>query len=155
LARSADLQVVAEAADGHELLDLSGRARPDVLLIDYDMPHARDFTGLLRRLREIVPKASAIVLSATASAAIAESAARGRARGYVVKSTRLGAVADAIRAVAAGATWIDSNLPRPIFDAFQAVAEQGQIAEERQGNAGLGRLTRRERDVLSCVAEGR
>lgn len=153
-ARSPDFEVVAEAADGRELLDYSDRTRPDVALVDYDMPYARDFSGLIRRLRSRHPRTQVVVLSGTASEGIAQRAARGGARGYVVKSTRLGAVSDAIRTVAAGGTWIDANLPRPVFDAFQALAEGTPTESSAPQHPGLATLTRREREVLTCVAAG-
>jgi DNA-binding NarL/FixJ family response regulator len=119
------------------------------VLIDYKMPFVRDFVALLEQLRGQNPQTHFIVLSAFSTVDIAMRAAEGRARGYVLKATRLSAVADAVRTVAAGGLWIDPSFPRQVFDAFQT-----QAAEPLAGGDGGGSLTRREREILACVAEG-
>jgi two-component system nitrate/nitrite response regulator NarL len=90
-----------------------------------------------------------IVLSGFASPDIAARAAAAGARGYILKSTRLYAVADAIRTVMNGGIWIDPNLPRQVFDVFQR-----NSAPADQHQDGLKQLSRREREVLACVAQG-
>jgi two-component system response regulator NreC len=149
LPRRGNLDVVGEAADGQELCDLVYRARPHVVLLDYKMPHVSDFTVLIQRVRQQHSDTQVIVLSGFASAEIAARAAHGGARGYVLKSTRLEAVADAIQAVASGGIWIDPSLPRKVFDIFQRSAS-GRDTD----STGKADLTRREREVLACVAQG-
>lgn len=148
LPRTGDIEVVGEAGDGQELANVLYRIHPDVVLLDYKMPYVRDFAALVRDLRRDYPDTEIVVLSGFASEDIAMRAAEGGARGYVLKSTRLSAVADAIRAVAGGGIWIDPELPRRVFDAFQRAAGSGTQA------TGLADLTRREREVLASVAEG-
>ena len=149
LPRNGDMEVVGEAADGQELPDVLYRSRPDVVLIDYKMPFVRDFVALLEQLRGQNPQTHFVVLSGFSTVDIAMRAAQGHARGYVLKATRLSAVADAVRTVAAGGLWIDPSLPRKVFDAFQT-----QAAGPLAGGDGGGSLTRREREILACVAEG-
>ncbi len=149
LPRGGDLEVVGEAGDGRELPDVLYRTRPDVVLLDYKMPHVRDFVALVRQIRAQRSATNVVVLSGFASVEIATRAAEGGARGYVLKATRLTAVADAIRAVASGGIWIDPSLPRKIFDVFQSQAS-GPVTGPEAANG----LTRREREVLACVAEG-
>lgn len=149
LPRNGALEVVGEAADGQELPDVVYRTRPDVVLLDYKMPHVSNFTALIQQLQAQHPSTQVIVLSGFASVDIAARAAEGGAHGYVLKSTRLEAVADAIRAVASGGIWIDPSLPRKVFDIFQRDA--GGPSMEADGKA---ELTRREREVLACVAQG-
>ena len=147
--RDGDLQVVGEAADGVEVASLTERLSPDVVLLDYKMPHVRDFAVLVREIRTRSVRSQVIVLSAFASIDIATRAAQGGAHGYVLKSTRLSAVADALRTVAQGGIWIDPALPRKVFEVFQ------QYAEQAKGRTpGLASLTRREREVLGHVARG-
>jgi DNA-binding NarL/FixJ family response regulator len=149
LPRAGDAEIVGDASDGQELLLAVGRVRPDVVLLDYKMPHVKDFAGLIRQLRTQCPVAQVIVLSGFASADVAARAAEGGARGYVLKSTRLAAVADALRTVAAGGVWIDPSLPTSIFDVFQRAAQPATTE-----NKGISDLTRREREILTCVAQG-
>jgi len=150
LQRDGTIQVVGEAGDGQELLECVDRFRPDVVLLDYKMPNVRNFTELVQQIHTQHPATQVIVLSGFDSTEIATRAAEGGARGYVRKSTRLGAVADAIRIVAKGGIWIDPNLPRKVFDIFQ---RQSGDTEAAAAN-GMEGLTRREREVLACVAEG-
>lgn len=150
LPHGGDLEVVGEAADGQEVAAVVERVRPDVVLLDYKMPHVRNFGALVRQIRSCQPATQVIVLSGFDSAEIAACAAVAGARGYVMKSTRLDSVADAVRVVASGGSWVDAALPRNIFDIFQR-----QTSTENTGSDnGLAGLTRREREVLMCVAEG-
>ncbi|GIW41943.1 MAG: DNA-binding response regulator [Candidatus Binatia bacterium] len=149
LPRGGDLEIVGEAADGRELLEMVSRTSPDVVLLDYKMPHVRNFASLIREVRSAHPGVRVIVLSGFASTEVAARAAEGGASGYVLKSTRLASVVDAVRTVAEGGIWIDPSLPRKVFDAFQR-----PIEEARGKGSGMAVLTRREREVLSCVAQG-
>ncbi|MGD0950572.1 MAG: response regulator transcription factor [Candidatus Binatia bacterium] len=149
LPRHGDIEVVGEADNGQDLVEAIYRCRPNVLLLDYKMPHVKDFTRLVSEVRRRYGATEVVVLSGFASSEIALRAAKGGARGYVLKSTRLQAVGDAIRAAARGGIWIDPNLPREVFDIFQ---RHTAAAEPRNG--GLAQLTRREREVLASVAEG-
>jgi len=149
LPRNGDIEVVGEAADGQELPDVLYRSRPNVVLIDYKMPFVRDFVALMEKLRTQNPQAFFIVLSGFSTVEIAMRAAEGHARGYVLKSTRLSAVAEAVRTVAAGGVWIDPSLPRKVFDIFQK-----QTAVSLTGDDLAASLTRREREILASVAGG-
>ena len=149
LPRRGDVEVVGEAGDGEDLCNLVYRMRPHVVLLDYKMPRVTDFAGLIQRVREQHRDVQVIVLSGFASTEIATRAAAGGARGYILKSTRLESVADAIQAVASGGVWIDPSLPRKVFDIFQR-----ETAGTPTDLAGQTDLTRREREVLACVAQG-
>ena len=149
LPRHGDIEVVGEADNGQDLVEAIYRCRPDVLLLDYKMPHVKDFTGLVGEVRRRYGGTEVVVLSGFANSEIALRAAKGGARGYILKSTRLQAVGDAIRAAAHGGIWIDPNLPREVFDIFQR-----HTAPAEPRNGGLAQLTRREREVLASVAEG-
>ena len=149
LPRAGEIEIIGEAGDGPQLLDVLGRLRPDVVLLDYKMPFVRDFRTLLEQLQRRDPAARALVLSAFANLDMVTRAAEGGARGYVLKTTRLASVGDAVRAVAAGGVWIDPSLPRKLFAEFQRRA--AGPADPAAAGAGL---SRREREVLACMAHG-
>lgn len=149
LPRLGDFEVVGEADNGRDLGEVVYRCRPDVLLLDYKMPYVEDFAALVADLLQRQPNMQVVVLTGFASADIATRAATGGARGYILKSTRLYAVADALRTVVNGGIWIDGNLPRQVFDIFQSRSIPAGAPQSR-----LKDLSRREREVLGCVALG-
>lgn len=149
LPRSGAIQIVGEAADGVEVRRVTARMRPAVLLLDYQMPHVRSFTALVQQIRGEPDPPEVVVLSGLGSLEVALRAAEGGARGYVLKSTRLAAVADAVCTVAKGGMWIDPSLDRKIFEAFQRAMPLAANQPE-----GLHGLTRREHEVLAQVAQG-
>ena len=149
LPRSGDLEVVGEADNGRDLSEAVYRCRPDVVLLDYKMPYVTDFAALVTDLCARHPATRVIVLTGYASPDIAAHAAAAGARGYILKSTRLYAVAEAIRTVMNGGIWIDGSLPRQVFDIFQ----RNSLPANEPHN-GLKELSRREREVLACVALG-
>lgn len=149
LAKAGEIQIIGEAGDGQQLFDILQRVRPDVLLLDYKMPFVRDFRLLLDQILQRHPDTRALVLSAFANLDMITRAADGGARGYVLKTTRLSSVVDAIRAVAGGGVWIDPSLPRKLFAEFQRRAAGPDEIESADSG-----LSRREREVLACMAHG-
>lgn len=148
LRSQSELTIVGEAGDGPTTLDLATRFLPDVVLLDYKMPLVRSFTGLVKEIGVASPNSRVIVLSGYSSAEVASAAADGGAVGYVLKETRLQSVFDAIRAVHGGGVWVDPALPKPVFELFQSTTAAAGASD------GMGALTRREREVLACVARG-
>lgn len=145
-----ELTIVGEAGDGEGALELATRLRPEIALVDYRMPLRGPFEDLVREIAAVPGNRGVIVLSGFANEAVARGAAMAGARGYVLKSTRLAAVFDAVRVVSAGGVWVDPGLPRKLFSLFQ------ERAFERNGQPSpMSALTRREREVLACVAQGR
>jgi len=150
LPRGGEFQIVGEAADAEDVRSVVHRLQPNVLLLDYKMPLVKGFAKLVGELRDSSERTYVVVLSGTASSDVARQAADGGASGYILKSTQLSAVADAVRTVAAGGIWVDPSLPRKVFDVFQRRAH----GSEGRADSGLAALTRREREVLACVAQG-
>lgn len=149
LGRSGRIEVIGEADNGQEARQAAVRLSPDVVLLDYDMPQVRNFGALVRQMRAAPRPPQVVVLSGYASAEVALHAAKGGARGYVLKSTRLASVVDAICTVARGGLWIDPSLNRQVFELFQRSAPRTDAAPD-----GLHGLTRREHEVLAQVAQG-
>jgi len=144
-----DLAIAGEAGDGQSAIDAALRHTPDVVLLDYKMPYVACFASLVREVQRASPASRVVVLSGFASVDVARSAASEGARGYVLKQNRLRGVFDAIRVVVAGGVWIDPALPPKVFETFQRTA-----ADASGQHQGLALLTRREREVLGCVAAG-
>ena len=105
-----DLSVVAEA-DGHSALDVFARTTPDVVLMDGSMP-GKNGIEVTHELRLVDPAVKVIGLTLYESSAYLEDMIAAGAKGYVLKTGAPTNVAEAIRAVAAGKTYFDENIPR-------------------------------------------
>ena len=105
-----DLSVVAEA-DGHSALDVFVRTRPDVVLMDGSMP-GKNGIEVTRELKQVDRAVKVIGLTLYESSAYLEDMIAAGAKGYVLKTGAATHVAEAIRAVAAGRTYFDENIPR-------------------------------------------
>lgn len=135
-----DIEVVATAADGRELLELLDNVTPDVVLVDIEMPRLSGI-GALRRLQGAPP---AIVVTMHADDEQRRRAATAGAAGFLSKSAPLPDLAAAIRAVAAGETLLDADSTGDILDRHrQPILDEGAAA-----------LTARERELLKLLASG-
>jgi len=136
IANHADMAVIGEAGDGAEALDRFRALRPDVVVMDLQMPGTNGIDATLA-IRAEAPSAKILVLTTFAGDTQAVRALRAGASGYLLKNSVRTQIVDAIRNVHAGKRHIDS-----------AVAEQIAlyVADEP--------LTDRELAVLECVAAG-
>lgn len=140
-------EVVGQAGDGHELLELTRAHRPDVALVDIRMPPTRTTEGLLaaREIREELPDVGIVILSAHAEVEHAvELLAGGEGIGYLLKSrvTDVDDFVDTLQRIADGASVVDPALVKEL------------VAAKRVDDP-LAELTPREREVLALMAEGR
>ena len=134
-----DLAVVAEA-DGHSALDVFARTTPDVVLMDGSMP-GKNGIEVTHELRQLQPAVRVIGLTLYESSTYLEDMIAAGAKGYVSKTGAPTNVAEAIRAVAAGGTYFDENIPR-------------QSSASAQTQTVLDDLSADELAVLKRVANG-
>jgi serine/threonine-protein kinase PknK len=147
LLAGAGLDVIGQALDAHELLELVREQRPDLAIIDVRMPPGYGAEGLdaAREIREQYPATAILVLSAHAEAEQAmELLAAGQGIGYLLKSrvTDMSEFVETVSRIAAGACVVDPALVQELVGA-------------RRRNGPLQGLTEREREVLALMAEGR
>lgn len=139
-----DVEVVAEAADGREALAVIARVSPDVVLTDARMP-GMDGIELVAACRAQHPDLPVVVLTTFDDEAIVRGSLTAGAAGFLLKDSSTEALADAIRAVAAGGLVID---PRVARLALAPARGGGESADP------LAVLTRAERLVAEQVATG-
>jgi serine/threonine-protein kinase PknK len=147
LLEGADFEVLAQAGDASELIELVREHEPELVLVDIRMPPSHSTEGLdaARAIREEFPEIGILVLSAYAEVAHAmELLTGGRRVGYLLKSriTDVGEFIETVERIADGGCVVDPALVSELLRA--------QRAEDP-----LAGLTSREREVLGLMAEGR
>src|SRR5918911_2540752 len=100
-----EIAIVGEAANGQEALELFSNLKPDVVLMDLQMP-LMDGPEATRRIRELSPDAHILVLTTYATDEFIFKALRAGAQGYVLKDASADELLAAIRAVYHGQTWL-------------------------------------------------
>jgi DNA-binding NarL/FixJ family response regulator len=141
-------EVVGQASDASGLEELVERAHPDVVIVDVRMPPSHTTEGLeaARNLRRGHPDLAILVLSQYVETRYAVDLVRADARGlgYLLKDrvTRVADLADAVRRVAAGGSVIDPDVV-------------ARLMGRPRDHSPLDELTRREREILGLMAEGR
>jgi DNA-binding NarL/FixJ family response regulator len=141
-----DIDVVAEAGDGQQVLAALERVQVDVVVLDVRMPR---MSGLevLDALKDRATRPACLVLTTFDDPALLLEAARRGAHGFVPKDISLDELLAAIRAVAAGATWFQPALTSSLRQAFDR-RRHGQIPHDGAS------LTEREVEVLRLMAGG-
>lgn len=152
LALEKDILVVGEAARGDEVTKVVERAKPDILLLDLKMPRG-DVVQTLLEVNEKNPTTKVLILTAYSEDENILNAAKGGAKGYVLKGIDFPTLLQAIKTIHRGGLWIDKEMPAA--DAFEEIA-QGQMRErsEVRYDEAIDALTKREKEILRLVAEG-
>ncbi len=136
-----DFDVIGEAADGAEVARLAEKLRPDVILLDLEMPEV-DGVAALERLRDAGSGARAIVFTAYDTDERILRSLRAGARGYLLKGASRAEIFDAIRTVHSGGSLLGPAVTSRLLEHI----EQG---DERSSD-----LTPRELEVLTLLARG-
>jgi DNA-binding NarL/FixJ family response regulator len=139
-----DVEVVGEASDGVEALELVAECKPDMLVLDIAMP---GMSGLdvLAKINETQPHVNVIILSMHDSAEHVLRALKLGAVGYLLKDALPGELAQAISAVNKGNTWLSSAISKTVISGYL-----GRSGHE----ASVPQLTIRQKQVLKMIVEG-
>jgi len=146
-----DIEVVGEAADGHQALESAQELLPDVILMDINMG---DWDGVTatRRVRNSTPSSRVIVLTNYDEDNLVFSSIRAGASGYLLKEVTGHQLTNAIRTVADGFSLIYPSVARRVLDEFGRLRVGAATPDDDQGYSDL---TPREREVLKLIASGR
>jgi DNA-binding NarL/FixJ family response regulator len=144
-----DFEVVGEASDGLQAVELARELRPAVVVLDLAMPQLNGMEAARRILQQVVPPPKVLILSAHADDAYVEQVAALGVMGYLVKQTSAHILAKAIREIHSGKVFYSPAIAKRL-------GSQQQESPRRAGRARKDavHLTSREREVLQRVAEG-
>jgi DNA-binding NarL/FixJ family response regulator len=151
LSLEADMEVVGEAGDGREVVELVQRVDPDVVLLDLRMP-GLDGLSVLQQLQASNRRTRVIVLTASEDKNEFVQAMKLGCSGIVLKQTAPDLIVKSIRKVHAGEIWLDSHTTAAVMRQFAAPSADLPSAPGRGRERAP--LSQREREIVSLVAQG-
>lgn len=150
-----DLEVVGEAADGMEAVELSRKLRPDLVLMDVGMP-GMDGLEATREIKREQPGVSVLMFTAHPNPDYLLDALRAGASGYVLKTARIEEISDAVRRVLRDESPLDQGLTRHLLQRLMDEGSPRGDPPETLGTKGpKAALTARETAVLRRLAAGK
>lgn len=151
--------VVAEAGNGEQAIELALQVKPDIILMDITMP-GMDGLEATRRLHTLCPECLVLALTVHDDKQYFMQMLAAGASGYITKQAAADDLVAAIRSVAQGNLYLQPALARWLLDDYQRLASQSINTTEQLKNSekpdavGLDVLSQRERQVLELVAAG-
>jgi two-component system, NarL family, response regulator LiaR len=136
-------EVLAEVADGREAVRLAGELQPDVAVLDVAMPVLNGLDGA-DQIRRVSPRTRTVLLTMHAEEQYLQAALQAGVKGFVLKSQVAHDLVRAIQEVARGGVYLSPQVSQFVVEASLGRRE-----------IGADPLTRREREVLQLIAEGR
>jgi DNA-binding NarL/FixJ family response regulator len=153
LATDPEIEIVAEAADGHDAVELVRRHRPAVAILDIRMPRVNGLDAAAE-IRSTVPATSVIILTTFGEDDYILQALGGGATGFLIKSGEPEELIAGVRAVAEGAAYLSPKVAARIV-AHLAATGAGALAGRRSAARDrVDALTAREREVLAFLGSG-
>jgi DNA-binding NarL/FixJ family response regulator len=144
LAGEAHIAVVGEAANGDEALECLGFVQPDIIILDLDMP-GRDGLAVLQEVKRRGYETGVIILTLHTGADLIAEALELGVRGYIIKSSAVVEVVEAVRRVAGGGSYLSQEA----VEALQTAKSRSDMPE------GLQELTPLELRLVRAIAQGK
>jgi two-component system, NarL family, response regulator NreC len=143
LEAQADMEIVGQAGNGREAVELAGKLHPDVAVVDVAMPELNGIEAT-RRIGNISPRTRVLALSMHKDSMYVREILRAGARGYLLKDSGDADLVAAVRAIAKGDGYISPSVSDAVLSDYR-----------RHVSDPLDLLTSREREVLQMIAEGK
>ena len=147
LSAEPDFDILGEAGDGIDTIELVSKLQPDILVLDLMMPGMNGLE-VTRRLSKKNPEVGIIILSMHSNEAYVLEALRSGAKAYILKESPPEELILGIREVVAGHQYLSSPLSEKSIDSYTQKAENSN-------NEPFSTLTAREREILLLIAQGR
>ena len=146
------VEIVAEASDGREALELIRQHQPEVALIDIAMPGLNGLEATLQVV-QACPRVGVLILSMYANEEYVMQALRAGAAGYLLKNVVTAELELALRAVARGESYLSPAISKQVIAEYLRRV-RGQEALPIEAPSPYQRLTPRQREILQLIAEG-
>lgn len=140
-----NMEVVAEIANGKDLVDYAAKHNADVYVVDISMPVLNGIEAV-QRIMKLKPDAKVVMLSMYDDRVSVEKSLKAGAKGFIVKASTADEIVDAINEVAAGRFYLCSKVSKYIVQGFL-----GKSTSRKRDVTGL---TPKEKEVLQLIAEG-
>jgi DNA-binding NarL/FixJ family response regulator len=147
LSEKEQIQVMAEADDGDEALEMARKYKPKIVIMDIGMPKM-DGIEATRQIRERLPETEVIILSMHAKKAYIDQVLQAGAKGYVLKDSDEENLIAAINTVYNGGFYLDSPIADQVLSDYFGGAAKCELKEQADP------LSQREKEVLKLLAEG-
>lgn len=147
LASEPGFEIVAEAGDGRQAVELAERELPNVAILDISMPILNGLEAA-RQISSKLQEIQLVMLTVHADECYLLNALKAGARGYVLKSSSEFEIVEAVRAVAQGKAYFSPKVSRILADEYIRYLGAHQVED------GYDLLTSRERQILQLLAEG-
>ena len=147
LSEKEQIQVMAEADDGDEALEMARKYKPKIVIMDIGMPKM-DGIEATRQIRERLPETEVIILSMHAKKAYIDQVLQAGAKGYVLKDSDEENLIAAINTVYNGGFYLDSPIADQVLSDYFGGAAKREVKEQADPLSG------REKEVLKLLAEG-
>ncbi|ODT60672.1 hypothetical protein ABS71_17215, partial [bacterium SCN 62-11] len=141
LSQSDEITVVAEAHDFKEAVDLLGKMKPDILLLDVEMPGGKA-ENLIVTAREMQPNIKILILTSHAEAATIRALMKAKISGYLLKDEAPEHLLQAVRVLGSGATWFSQGVMEKMLNSTDVEDE-------------LVALSPREKQILRLLAQAK
>lgn len=151
LRKEADIEVVAEADNGQQAIDLAMRLQPDIIVMDVRMPVLSGVEAT-RRIREAMPRVQVLVLTAYDDDQYIFSLLQAGASGYLLKTAPMNELVKAIRLVRSGESPLDPSIARKVV--VRMAGDQASGISSGDEASPIQPLTSREQEVLQLLSRG-
>lgn len=142
-----DIEVVGEAGDGVEVVELARRLKPDVVVMDISMPRLNGVEAA-RQIKEALPQIRTLALTMHTDDTYVFQLLKAGASGYVLKRAAATDLVQAVRAASRGEAFLYPSVDKAVVQDYLRRLEAGEGRESYDG------LTEREKEILTLVAEG-
>lgn len=144
------LELIGQAEDGLQAIQMTRELRPDVILMDIGLPKI-DGIEATKRIKEMGSDSSILMLTSRDSEDDVYAALQAGADGYIMKGCNLEALHSAIISVSQKAAWLDPMIARLVLSGLQ---KQNFSSKEKIENVNKYGLTKKELEVLSLISDG-